>query len=144
MSKIRSDQVALDTNDFIFGIRRDASYPACAVLLRDQIDLVSLFVPLRVQIELQNNLSDAEIHELYALVADARELFWNHAPGAPGASRKIRGSRREEGRRAHLCRARRSRRSVAGIREPSLPSRISDLPFMVVSAERALALLAEE
>src|SRR5436190_916437 len=105
MSKIGRDRVALDTNDFIFGIRRDASYPACAGLLRDQIDLVSLFVPLRVQIELQGaKKGDA----LICAELDAAGVRWLVSENR------------------HFL------------------HEIPDLPFAVVSAERALALLAEE
>lgn len=47
----------LDTNVWIFGLRRDAAFPACALLL-DRIGSFSILIPLQVIKELSLALTE--------------------------------------------------------------------------------------
>jgi len=58
---IRDETVALDTNEFIFALRRDARYPFCETLLFDKVSESAVYMPLQVLVELQRNLSDSEM-----------------------------------------------------------------------------------
>lgn len=72
----------LDTNVWIFGLRRDASYPACAELL-SQIGFFSVVIPLQVLKELNLNLGEDEIQDFYQLINDNSDFFdlsWEIAP----------------------------------------------------------------
>ena len=62
-----ADRWLLDTNVWIFGLRRDANFPACAELL-DQIGSFSLIVPRQVLQELALNLTEPEMKDFYQLV----------------------------------------------------------------------------
>jgi hypothetical protein len=43
--------VALDTNVFVFALRKEANYPACETLLFDKLNELQVYVPLQVFIE---------------------------------------------------------------------------------------------
>ena len=57
----------LDTNVWIFGLRRDANFPACAELL-DQIGLFSVMVPRQVLKELGLKVTVQEMRDFYQLL----------------------------------------------------------------------------
>jgi predicted nucleic acid-binding protein len=71
----------LDTNVWVFGLRRDASFPACAQLL-DRIGSFSVLIPLQVLKELNLALTEAEMRDFYRLVnqySEFIELSWEPA-----------------------------------------------------------------
>lgn len=37
MNSIRDELISLDTNEFIFGLRKDVSRPACEILVFDKL-----------------------------------------------------------------------------------------------------------
>ena len=61
MNSIRDETIALDTNVFIFALRKEVAYPTCEILLFDKLPQLKMHVPLQVLIELQRNLSDSEM-----------------------------------------------------------------------------------
>ncbi|MDX6383960.1 MAG: hypothetical protein QOK48_1533 [Blastocatellia bacterium] len=68
----------LDTNVWVFGLRRDISFQACAELL-DRIGKFSVLIPLQVLKELNLVLTESETQDLYRLVnqySDFIELSW--------------------------------------------------------------------
>lgn len=72
----------LDTNVWVFGLRRDADFPACAALL-DQIGSLSIIIPLQVLKELAVNLTEVEMQDFYRLVnsyPERVEVSWATAP----------------------------------------------------------------
>lgn len=72
----------LDTNVWVFGLRRDETYPACAQLL-ERIGSFSVVIPLQVLKELNLTLTENEMRDLYRLInrnADLVELSWQPAP----------------------------------------------------------------
>src|SRR5205809_3076548 len=75
MSSIRTEPTALDSNEFVFGIRGDPNYPESERLLR-RISKLSLFVPRQIVEEVHRNLLKAELNSFYDALATARELMW--------------------------------------------------------------------
>src|SRR5712691_12527258 len=72
----------LDTNVWVFGLRRDEGFPACAELL-DLIGSFCVVIPLQVLKELNLNLTDDEIRDFYQLInqyPERVELSWESAP----------------------------------------------------------------
>lgn len=54
----------LDTNIWIFGLRRDDAHRACEELL-DELGSFSVVIPRQVLKELNLNLTEDEIYDLY-------------------------------------------------------------------------------
>jgi predicted nucleic acid-binding protein len=78
---IADDWIALDTNIFIFGLREDPHFPACAELL-ERIGELHVDVPRQIIRELQNNLLPDEVSELFRLFNRYPErirITWNLA-----------------------------------------------------------------
>jgi hypothetical protein len=57
MNSIRDEALVLDTNVFVFALRKDARYPACEILLFDRLYELRVYVPLQIFVELQRNLT---------------------------------------------------------------------------------------
>ena len=87
---IPHDRWLLDTNIWVFGLRRSAEFPACAELL-DRIGSFSILIPLQLLKELNVNLSEDEMRYLYELInqyPDIIEINWNeHQPIEYSSSR---------------------------------------------------------
>jgi len=72
----------LDTNVWVFGLRRDASFPGCAELL-DRIGTFSILIPLQVLKELNLTLAESEMREFYQIInqyPEFIELSWEPVP----------------------------------------------------------------
>jgi predicted nucleic acid-binding protein len=72
----------LDTNDWVFGLRRDPSFRACADLL-DLIGTFFVLVPLQVLKELNLTLAEDEMRQFYQIVNQYPkfvDLNWEPAP----------------------------------------------------------------
>lgn len=72
----------LDTNIWIFGLRRDTAYPACAELL-DCLGSFSVLIPLQVMKELNVALAEDELRAFYEIIndyTDCIDLNWQPAP----------------------------------------------------------------
>lgn len=79
---IRAERLVLDTNVGIFGLRRTPAYPACAQLL-DRLGEFTVVIPRQIVRELAANLSEAELHALFALATRHPQrivLDWQPAP----------------------------------------------------------------
>ena len=77
-----TDPLLLDTNVWVFGLRRAQAFPACAELL-DQIGLYSVLIPFQVLKELNLNLTEDENRDFYQLInqhTEWIELRWEPAP----------------------------------------------------------------
>ena len=75
---IQDEPVVLDTNVWIFGLRRHPAVPACAALL-NRIGELTVVVPRQILRELQANLSEAELTALFRLlneIPDRVKLNW--------------------------------------------------------------------
>ncbi len=80
MRSIRAELLALDTNVFIFGVRRDERYPSCAMLLFERLIDLRVLVPLQVHVELQRNLAANELDRVFAAFVAATESRWDYEP----------------------------------------------------------------
>jgi len=83
VSSIRDELVALDTNEFIFALRRDAGRRACETLLLEGVAELQLYVPRQVLVELEHNLSPAEMRDAREALESARSVTWDYAPAQP-------------------------------------------------------------
>jgi hypothetical protein len=71
----------LDTNVWVFGLRRHPGAPECAGLL-DRIGEFRVVIPLQILKELNLNLTEYEINEFYRLInqqPEWMELSWTRA-----------------------------------------------------------------
>ena len=64
----------LDTNVWVFGLRGNTSFPACAQLL-DHLGSFSILIPLQVLKELNLALAEDEIRDFYRLVNQYPEFI---------------------------------------------------------------------
>jgi predicted nucleic acid-binding protein len=64
---IRDERVALDTNVWIFGLRRHPELPACALLL-ERLGQLEVILPRQILRELHVNLTDGELRALFKLL----------------------------------------------------------------------------
>lgn len=72
----------LDTNVWVFGLRRDQRFSACAQLL-DQLGSFPVVIPLQVLKELNLTFTETEMRYFYRLInqnPDLIELSWQPAP----------------------------------------------------------------
>lgn len=64
---IRDELVVLDTNIWIFGLRRHPDFLSC-VLLIDRLSQLRVVLPRQVLLELKANLTDSELRRLFYLM----------------------------------------------------------------------------
>lgn len=72
----------LDTNIWVFSLRRDEAFPNCAQLL-ERLGSFDVVIPLQVLKELNLNLTEDEISDFYRLInqqGEWMELSWAPAP----------------------------------------------------------------
>ena len=136
MSSIRTDPVALDTNEFIFALRD--LQPQSVVLVRERLPLLHIFVPLQVQIELQHNLMPVEMKEFFDAVSGARQVDWGYEPAGGTLLGHYLSLNVKKGD-ARIC----AQLHAAGVRWLISENRhflggIPHLPFTVLSAADAL------
>ena len=67
---IRDERVVLDTNIWIFGLRRHPEFPGC-VLLLERLSQLHVILPRQVLWELRANLTEGELRSLFRLVPGA-------------------------------------------------------------------------
>jgi hypothetical protein len=53
VNSIRHEAVALDTNVFVFALRKEVAHPACETLLFDKLSDLQVYLPLQIFVELQ-------------------------------------------------------------------------------------------
>ena len=71
---IQNEWIVLDTNIWIFGLRRIPDFPACAELL-DHLNQLRVVLPRQILQELQANFSEDEMRSLFR--------FLNRLPTTP-------------------------------------------------------------
>ena len=87
MSSIRTDLVALDTNEFIIALRNDPPLTASTILVRDRLSELSVFLPLQVLVELNDNLLNSELNELFPLLKEQGAVF-DYTPALPALRKR--------------------------------------------------------
>jgi len=128
----------LDTNVWVFGLRRDAAFPACAELL-DQIGLFAVVIPLQLLKELNVNLVEDEMRSFYQLINQHPEIIevnWEPAPADRVKFYETRGCRKGDAVIA-------AHAEVLGVKTIVSQNRqflqtIKNLPIEILSSETAL------
>src|SRR5438094_7965573 len=80
MNSIRDELMSLDTNEFIFALRKDATNPACGTLVFDKLDELKIHLPLQILLELQHNLTDEQMRRVLLAVMKAKPVTRDYAP----------------------------------------------------------------
>jgi predicted nucleic acid-binding protein len=80
VNSIRGEVVALDTNVFIFALRKEPNFPACETLLFDRLNALQVYMPLQIFLELQRNLTASEMRRVVRALAMAHTVTWDSAP----------------------------------------------------------------
>lgn len=133
----------LDTNVWVFGLRRDASFPACAQLL-DRVGSFSVLIPLQVLKELNLALTEDEVRDFYRLVnqySEFIELSWEPAAAEQVKFYEQRGCRKGDAVIAAHAEASGIRTIVSENRQ--FLQTLRDLPVELVTAGEAQTRLAE-
>jgi len=80
VNSIRHEAVALDTNVFVFALRKEAAYPACETLLFDKLSELQVYLPLQIFVELQRNLTSGEMRGVLHALLRAKTVTWDYTP----------------------------------------------------------------
>lgn len=142
MNSIRDEPVALDTNVFIFALRKDVNYPACETLLFDKLIELQVYIPLQVFVELQRNLTENEMRGVLRALVRAETATWDYAP-APAdliARWEQRGAKKGDAVIAAHLEAANIRYFVSENRH--FLAELPTLPFEVFSSEEVVRLLS--
>ena len=141
MNSIQDEVVSLDTNEFIFALRKDASHPACEILLFDKLDQLKIHLLLRILLELQHNLTDEEMRRVLLAVMKARAVTWDYAPAPLELLRtwQQRGAKKGDAIIAAHLEVARVRYFISENRH--FIAEITNLPFKVLTSEETLRLL---
>src|SRR4051812_35157560 len=134
MNSIRDEFIALDTNEFIFALRREARHPDCETLLFDQLPDLKIFMPLQVLLELERNLKPEEMHGVLLALGRAATISWDYTR-AP--MELIQGWERRGAKKGDAIIA--AQIEVSGVQffiseNRHFLSEIADLPFKVLSS----------
>ncbi len=140
MSSIRGETVALDTNVFIFALRKEPDYPACETLLFDKLAALQVYMSLQIFLELQRNLTASEMRRVARALTMAQAVTWDYVPARMDLIRQWeqRGAKKGDAAIAAHLEGAAIRYLVSENRDflKELPA----LPFTVLSSEEAVAL----
>jgi predicted nucleic acid-binding protein len=64
---IQNERIVLDTNVWIFGLRRPPEFISCSLLL-ERLNQLQVIIPLQVLRELQANFTENELTSLFRLI----------------------------------------------------------------------------
>jgi predicted nucleic acid-binding protein len=136
-----TDRWLLDTNVWVFGLRRAKPFLACAELL-DHLGSYSALIPFQVLKELNVNLTEDEKRDFYQLInqqAEWIELRWERAPLERVTFYERRGCRKGDAAIA-------AHAEVLGIKTIVSENRqflqaMADLPMEIVTSAVALTRL---
>jgi hypothetical protein len=70
----------LDTNVFIFALRKEPDYPACETLLFDKLPALQVYMPLQIFLELQRHLTASEMRRVVRALTMAQAMTWDYTP----------------------------------------------------------------
>lgn len=136
-----TDPWLLDTNVWVFALRRTEPFLACAELL-DHIGSYSVLIPFQVLKELNANLTENERRDFYQLINQHNEwieLRWEPAPLARVKFVERRGCRKGDAVIAAHAEALGIRTIVSENRQ--LLHTMEDLPMEIINSAVGLARL---
>lgn len=134
----------LDTNIWVFGLRRSKEFPACAKLL-DRIESFSVIIPLQLLKELTVNLSEEEMRHFYEVInqyPDIIEVDWERASADRIKFFEEQGCRKGDAVIAAHAEALGVKIIVSENRQ--FLQVLEGLPFEIVDAESALTRLSSD
>jgi predicted nucleic-acid-binding protein len=141
VNSIPDEIIALDTNVYVFALRKTPGFSACEDLVFDKLEKLNVFVPLQIFIELQRNLTSNEMRGVLRALIRARSIRWDYTP-APAeliAQWEQRGAKKGDAViAAHLQTA-----SIAYLVSENrhFLAEISGLPFTVLNSAETLSKL---
>jgi predicted nucleic acid-binding protein len=143
VNSIRGEAVALDTNVFIFALRKEPNLPACETLLFDKLNALQVYMPLQIFLELQRNLTASEMRRVVRALTMAQTVTWDYAPARVDLIRhwEQRGAKKGDAVITAHLEAATIRYLVSENRDFLLE--LPALPFTVLSSEEAVRLLGE-
>ena len=141
MSSIRDELVALDTNEFVFALRRETRHTACETLFLEGLPELRIYMPLQILFELQRNLSQGEMRDALIGLTGARSVTWDYALPRPEIVERWqqRGAKKGDAVIAAHLEANGVRYLISENRH--FLAELSGLPFTVLNSEEALRLL---
>jgi len=83
MISIQGEKVALDTNVWIFALRKDPTFATCETLVFDKLHEFQVHMPLQIFIELQRNLASSEMRRIVHVLMMAGAVTWDYTPARP-------------------------------------------------------------
>lgn len=140
---IRTEEIVLDTNMWIFGIRQTPAYPACAQLL-DRLGELSVVIPRQILRELQANLSEEELRAFFAVAnrhPQQIRMDWQQVPVE--LIRKYQALGCKRGDAVVAAHVEHLGVSVLISENRELLTEVSVLPFRILSASATLTEMGE-
>jgi hypothetical protein len=142
MSSIRTEWVALDTNEYIFGIRGNSDFAASEKLLTEGIASLRVMVPLQVLTEVSRNLSGAELKAFYQTLESVAELAWDFSPPEQDLVLNYVNVGAKKGDAVIAAHLDSSKVPWLISENRHFLSQIPNLPFKVITASEALSMLS--
>ena len=138
MISIGDEPVALDTNQYVFGIRGSHDYPACREILIRMMTELTVYLPIEIIVELARNLYPEELRAAYRALRDARRLIQDFTQLEDHLIAHYTELGAKDGD-ARIC----AHLDQAGVRWLISENRhflieIPDLPFRVITSQQAL------
>ena len=140
---IRTEEIVLDTNVWIFGLHRTPAYPACAQLL-DRLGELSVVIPRQILRELQAHLSEEELRAFFAVAnrhPQQIRVDWQRVPVE--LIRKYQALGCKRGDAVVAAHVEHLGVSVLVSENRELLTGVSGLPFRVLTASATLTELEE-
>ncbi len=144
MSSIRTEFVALDTNEYVFAVWDVPGYEASVELLVNRIESLRIYLPLPDIQELNHILTHQETQRLFRLLGRAADLWEDRLPPQADLVELYQGRGAKKGD-ARIC----AYLHVAGIQWLVSENRhflqeVPELPFTVLTGSQALQQLDYE
>ena len=135
MNSIRDELISLDTNESIFGLRKDVSRLACEILVFDKLSELRIHLPLQI-LELQHNLTDEEMRRVLLAVMKAKAVTWDYAPAPLELVRRWEQRGAKKGDAVIAAHLEIAQVSYFVSENRHFIAEITDLPFKVLTAKR--------
>ena len=142
MTSIRDEAVAVDTNVWIFALRKEPAYPACETLLFDKLPDLQIYMPLQIFLELQRNLTDREMRRVILALTRARTVTWDYTPARLDLIRQWEQRGAKKGDAVISAHLEEAAISYLVSENRDFLKAFPDLPFTVLSSEETVRLLA--
>lgn len=141
MISIRDELVTVDTNVWIFALRKESAYPSCETLLFGSLPDLQIYMPLQIFLELQRNLTTGEMRRFILALTRAQSVAWDYTPARSDLIRQWeqRGAKKGDAAIAAHLEGAAIRYLVSENRDflKGLP----ELPFTVLSSHETIQLL---